>query len=239
MSNRGHFQVYFIAHWRLMLLALIFCLLFSGLGVWQLHRAEEKKLMLKAHHDLSQQAPLFWQPGESLPSQYQTIVIKGNLLPFNFLLDNQHHQHQLGYHVWTPLILGNGQVILLDRGWVAAHSNRDELPTINLLNAIRSIKGTVYYPSNKNWLLGSVFDKREETSAVIEAFDTRILGQFLHKSVYPFIIRMDPAEADGFVREWTIVSMSPERHLAYAVQWFALALLVIILWISLTIKKKI
>ena len=101
------------------------------------------------------------------------------------------------------------------------------------------VLGSVYFPSDKNWSLGNIFDKKQADLAVIELIDARIVGQFLHKSVYPFIIRMRPESAHGFIREWPVVAMSPSRHLAYAVQWFAMALVVVLLFIVLNIKKKI
>ena len=56
--------------------------------------------------------------------------------------------------------------------------------------------------------------------------------------IMQFIIRMNPEANNGFIREWSVVSMPPERHVAYAVQWFALALLVVILFVVLSMKKK-
>ncbi|WP_019216188.1 SURF1 family cytochrome oxidase biogenesis protein [Legionella tunisiensis] len=59
----------------------------------------------------------------------------------------------------------------------------------------------------------------------------------MHKSVYPFIIRLDKSEADSYVREWAVVAMPPERHYAYALQWFAIAFVILILFIALNLKK--
>ena len=66
-----------------------------------------------------------------------------------------------------------------------------------------------------------------------------IIRQFLLKSVYPFIIRLSPQAEYGFVRDWPVVAMSVERHFGYALQWFAIALVIIILFIVLNVKKKI
>jgi cytochrome oxidase assembly protein ShyY1 len=41
----------------------------------------------------------------------------------------------------------------------------------------------------------------------------------------------DPAPSSGFVREWTPNVMPPERHAAYAFQWFALAVATIAIFI--------
>jgi rRNA large subunit m3Psi methyltransferase RlmH len=73
---------------------------------------------------------------------------------------------------------------------------------------------------------------------ILEQLDTKLLSQILQKKVYPFIMRLDKQEAHGFVREWAIVSMPPQRHLAYALQWFAMALVILIIFVALNLKKK-
>jgi surfeit locus 1 family protein len=47
---------------------------------------------------------------------------------------------------------------------------------------------------------------------------------------------LDPAEADGYTREWRPALMSPEKHLAYAIQWFMMAGTIMIIYVVLTIK---
>lgn len=233
------FQCHFIANWRFGILALLFCLFFSRLGFWQLARADEKKQLLVAQQQLAKQAPINWQSGNALPTQYQPIRVRGHFLPVTLLLDNQHYQHQVGYDVLSPLLVDKGKVILIDRGFVPANANREVMPEITTPSDETELLGSVYFPSAKNWSLGNIFDKKKSNLAVIELVDARIVGQFLHKSVYPFIIRLGPDAANGFVRDWPVIATSPSRHLGYAVQWFAMALLIVILYVILNIKKKI
>ena len=37
---------------------------------------------------------------------------------------------------------------------------------------------------------------------------------------------------DGFVREWNPVIMSPEKHIGYAVQWFSMTFVLILLFLK-------
>ncbi|HEY9031818.1 MAG TPA: SURF1 family cytochrome oxidase biogenesis protein, partial [Kangiella sp.] len=41
-----------------------------------------------------------------------------------------------------------------------------------------------------------------------------------------------------FVRQWELVASPPEKHIAYAVQWFGMALVLIILFIVLNLKRE-
>lgn len=233
------FQCHFIANWRFGILALLLCLFFTRLGFWQLARADEKKQILVTQQQLAMQVPIDWQVGNQEPKQYQPIQVHGHFLPVTLLLDNQHYQHQVGYDVLSPLLVEKGKVILIDRGFVSADPNRDLMPQITMPEGDIDVVGTAYFPSDKHWSLGNIFDKKKSNLAVIELIDARIVGQFLHKSVYPFIIRLRPEAAHGFIRDWPVIASPPSRHLGYAVQWFAMAFVILMLYVILNIKKKI
>lgn len=223
----------------MILLTTIAVVFFMRLGFWQLDRADEKKQMLKAVDNLSKQAPIHWQSHAILPKQYQRLRVQGHFLPTIFLLDNQHYRHQFGYDVLSPLLLDNGSVILIDRGFVAASQHQGELPHIHTPSDRIDSVGTVYYPSNKNWVLGQILEKKNKKFAIIEQIDTSLISQFLHKSVVPFIIRLDSQSMHGFVRDWPVVSMPVARHYGYALQWFAMAFVIMILFVALNCKKKV
>ncbi len=232
------FKHRFTPAWQMTVLTVAALLFFGRLGFWQLERAHQKEEMLTAQAKLSQKAPQIWQSGDPLPTQYQPIHLNGHYLNQHFLFDNQHYQHQLGYNVLTPFLLENKSIILIDRGWVAANPNRQILPEISTPTNL-NLDGRVYYPSEKNWVLGQVLEKKGTKLTIVERIDTKLVGQFLHKSVYPFIIRLNKESGQDYVREWSIVAMSPERHYGYAVQWFAIALVILIIFLALNLKKKI
>lgn len=238
MPSLTCFNLRFTPNWLMGLLTLVFFSLFMKLGLWQLHRADEKAAMLESQQKLANQAAISWDDSQPLPKQYQPIQIKGTYLSHIFLLDNQHHQHQFGYNALSPLLLSNGKVILVDRGWVAADVTRIRVPEIEVPKGLINIEGAVYYPGKKQWLLGPGFEQKTQKTTIIELINTKILNQLLQKEIYPFIIRLNKEAPYGFVRDWAVVSMLPERHLAYAVQWFALALVILILFVVLNLKKK-
>ena len=220
------------------LLTFFAIFLFARLGFWQLDRAQVKKEILSANSRYEKLAPKSWSQNDKLPRQYQQINVKGYYLPQVFLLDNQHHNHNFGYDVISLLNTANGKIILVDRGWIAGDISRQIYPEIERPIGNISLAGSVYYPSTKNWVLGQVIEKKSKDLVVIESLDTKLLAQFLHKSVYPFIIRLNQDNANGYVREWALVSMPPERHYAYAFQWFAIAIVILIMFIGLNFKKE-
>ncbi len=222
----------------MIVLALLFISLFIRLGFWQIQRADEKKEMIAAETASALKPPLNWSASHKLPAQYQKIFIHGHYLPHVFLLDNQHHNHQFGYDVLSPLQLANGELVMVDRGWILGDSTRQTVPEIESPQEIIKLQGNVYYPSEKQWILGPLLEEKKNNVTIVERMDAKLISQILQKKVYPFIIRLDKQDAYGFVREWAIVSMPPERHLAYALQWFVMALIILIIFVALNLKKK-
>lgn len=238
MLNRKRIFCNLTANWRLIVVLLCFLLLFVRLGLWQLSRAEEKESILKKEFRLRNTLPVAFSGEGALPDAYQPIQVRGNFLNVLLFLDNQHYQHRFGYDVIVPFVLENGKVVLVDRGWVPGDLNRINLPNIQNPVEIMDLTGFAYYQSTKSWSLGNIFDKKKSNVAVIELVDPLLIGKFLHKSVYPFMIRLGKGDPNGFVCDWAVVSTKPERHKAYAVQWFAMALLVIVLIIFLHVQKR-
>ncbi len=50
------------------------------------------------------------------------------------------------------------------------------------------------------------------------------LAALLGEPVLDYQLLLDAGMPDGFVREWRAPGVAPERHLAYAGQWLALAI---------------
>lgn len=211
---------------------------FLMLGFWQLKRAEEKSLMIKAYEQAMN------RPGQPLmppyhPLQYEKIAVKGHYLSYYFLLDNQQQTGHFGYDVITPFVMKDGSIILIDRGFVIAPGTREILPDMGISppNDFMSVQGVAYYPK-KVMRLGSLVEKQRASCMVIEAVDIPFISGVLHKSVYPFIMRLGNDEPYGFSRQWPLVSVLPARHVAYAVQWFAMAIVLLGIFIGLCIKKR-
>ncbi len=238
MPSLTVFNYRFTPRFRMTLLAALVMMVLIELGLWQIQRGHEKQQMLTAASTLAKQAPVAWMPHMPLPAQYQPLTVKGRLMKKTILLDNQYDNHRWGYHVISPLYLSKHQVLLIDRGWVLGDPSRQTLPDIELVSGIHEWQGLAYYPSKKQWSLGPVIEIKDQQLAVVEVITPDAVVNFLHKSIYPFMIHLDKNAAHGFVRDWPIVAMSPAKHGAYALQWFAMAFAVLVIYIGLNLKKK-
>lgn len=230
------FNYRFTLAWYKMLFFLLLISLLTSLGIWQIHRGQEKERIIYQTKQQLAKSAINWLPEQKLPKQFERITIKGSFVNKILLLDNQHQDHQFGYNVLTPFELSNKKIVLVDRGWVLGDRSRIKWPSIEIPTDPLVVRGVAYYPS-KQWLLGPGIEKKNNNLAIVEVLNASMIGQFLHKSVYPFIIRLDKEEPYGFLRQWPIVSMDPKRHYGYAFQWLAMALSLLIYVVVIHVKK--
>lgn len=218
----------------------VFCL--SSLGVWQLQRAEEKKQILselESQSDNTLQA-LRLPVTDAEKLRYQHVQLEGEYISNKqFVLDNQIRNHKAGYNILTPMRINNTDfVVLIDRGWLPIENSRDDLPEIEVDEAMRTITGTIYTPFGEAYSLGTVDNDGLDWPRLIQYLDFPALSQRLGIELQAFTVRLDKNHEDGFLREWQVFAFSPNRHLAYAVQWFALALTLLIIFIVLHTSKS-
>jgi surfeit locus 1 family protein len=208
--------------------------LFLSLGNWQLQRADEKSTVLAAFEAAAsaRHQPLDLSVEPLTLLRFRPVVVTGRYLPERqFLLDNQVREGRVGYRVISPLVDGNGRTLLVERGWIPRSPDREMLPDVSQgLDADPVlILGHVYLPFGDGYRLGDM-DDATIWPRVIQYLDFEAIGARLGREVVPLTVRLDPDQPQGYLREWQpVLPMGPERHLAYAVQWFGLAVALVII----------
>jgi len=231
----------FCPKWWAVLVTCFGLIILSSLGFWQLRRADEKTKLLDSYAQLQHQAPL--ELSKVTKNQeilaYQPLKVGGVYVnDQQFILDNRYYQHQFGYEIITPLLLANGKILLVNRGWVKAAANRDILPEIKEQALQQQLKGTVYYPSAKVIVYGNSLETKVGWPKRIEKVDFSMIQKLLGRNLYPFVLRLDKSAPDGFVRDWHVVILKPSRHLGYAFQWFMMAVAVLLIFIIVNVKRE-
>ena len=193
---------------------VFFMVLFFILGDWQLHRYAFKKNLLHTQ---------------------KTMVAQGYYLNnLTVFLQNRYHQDQYGVEIITPFkIIGNNhQLLLVNRGWVKTH---DQTVPINPIQGKQKIKGDIKLLNEPEFILGDVILKQTPTALIVQKIDINALNKATHQVFYPFVLRLDHTQPHGFARDWVITTMPPERHMAYAVQWFLMAIVLLIVFLKVRI----
>lgn len=209
-------------------------LLTIRLGVWQLNRADEKRLIVKASTEPSVASTL--TPDGMPPAPFQKLRVTGTYLANNpLLLDNQLYQHKLGYQVLSLFKLSDGSLVLLNRGWVEKPKEAGLL-ALTRPTGTQRLKVSAYYPSSKQWLLGEFLSSSEGDYQVIETLDLSKIEALLGVKLKPYVLRLKEGEKGGYVCEWATANLTPEKHLAYALQWFSFAVVIFSIFLCLTVR---
>jgi surfeit locus 1 family protein len=215
-----------------------------GLGIWQLNRAEEKRQIL-AEQAQKHSAGLL-NLGASNQDKleallYQRAQVTGRYdNSHQFLLDNQIVNGKVGYYVLTPFLLeGGDKAILVNRGWLAMGKTRPDLPDLTVQQDNRAITGRIDHFYRPGIVLAGAEIPAAGWPSIIQTVDTEILAKRLNYSLFGYQLELDKELSDGFYREWrTVTSMPPEKHVAYAVQWFLLALTLTVLFFKSGFNRK-
>jgi len=228
------------APWWAVLLTLAGAGIGTSAGLWQLDRAGEKRdLQVRfAAGGTGAEIRQLVSDADATGLRYGQLQLTGHYDPeHQVLLDNLSYQGRPGYQVLTPLTTPAGTV-LVNRGWVPANGDRTILPDIRVGTPAREVLGRIErlprpgiqlaasaMPADAAWPRRLLFPTSAEVSAQsgIALRDYQLL--------------LDPGAADGYVRDWQPGGLGPERHLAYAVQWFGLALTVVVICVVLVFRN--
>jgi cytochrome oxidase assembly protein ShyY1 len=206
------------------LVTFVCVVIMFALGNWQLQRAEQKTQRLLALEFAAQSAQIDLQ--QVLRSNIDEMLDMpisfegGADVSRYFLLDNKIHKGRVGYQVLVPMQTNSGTVIA-NFGWVAATNSRNILPNIQISNRNALYAGVISLPSN-NAMVKETAQVDGQWPKVLQQTDLNIIQQHYKQEVLPFVVLLNEQENSSFVRNWQAVVMAPEKHMAYALQWFLL-----------------
>ncbi|WP_233267354.1 SURF1 family protein [Paraglaciecola sp. L3A3] len=209
-----------------------------ALGLWQLQRAEQKNERLASIAELKGSSQMALSAVLSNIHDMQDVPISftASADPTQyFLLDNKIHQGRVGYQLLVPLQTNSG-ILMANFGWLSATHSRKVLPEVNIDDNLMSYSGLVSFPS-KNILVTETAKVDGQWPKVIQEVDLNVLEQHYRKPLLPFVVKLAEEPNSSFVRQWQAVVMPPEKHIAYAVQWFLLALAAVIVFIIAQRKR--
>lgn len=235
--------------WRLTLFTLVLLPFLVSLGFWQLDRADEKTALAARYAQRMAQPPV----ALANLTQSQMDDLRGRLLLADrqvlfdalfspnayLLLDNRQREGRVGYEV-IALAQAQGLLVPVNLGWVAGDPARRRLPDIQLPAGVVPIEGRVYVPTSAAYVLKTA-EFPEALPAVVQAFDPAASSQALARlassarnasdPVLPLEVRIAPKSPYAFRADWPIVNQSPAKHTGYAVQWFTMAIVLLIAFI--------
>lgn len=230
--------------------ALLTMVLFCGLGVWQLDRGKQKEAMLAQSQSIlaaRKPLPLSAAADPSRAAAYDWTQAQGRFLGKPaILLDNQTSEGRSGVRVYRVFQASVPQAdaaatppVLVELGWLPLPGDRT-LPRIDSFAATVEVAGLLAPPPSAG-LAATVVSPQADGNLLATSLDHAVLARALKlPALAPRVLRLDPALKVGYLRDLDVLpnTLPPERHLGYAVQWFGLALTVLITALALTLRKR-
>ena len=206
------------------------------LGIWQLDRLEQRRAF-NSHVEAMWNAPPVKIPDDVSSIQlkdmeYRSVIAQG-VYDFSsqVALRNQYSQDRYGYHLLTPLVVGEGTAVIVDRGWIPSEGNDNPSNwTVYNKNADTEISGIIRLGQSKPDVGGRPDPTLAPDQDGLKFWNNVNLVRLQNQMPYDLLdiyIQLDPVPENTtlpipFQPE---IELTEGPHLGYAGQWFTFALI--------------
>lgn len=162
------------------------------------------------------------------------VAVEGEFVPrYTVYLDNRTRRGRAGYEIVTPLRLSSSSYVLVNRGWIEAGKTRDVLPEVKTPAGEVRIEGLELKNFPRVLAVGAPAAGRLRQSLDVASYAAETgLG------LQPRVIEQHSDIGDGLARDWPPHDAGIEKHEGYALQWYSLAALAVVLAIVLSFRKN-
>lgn len=214
-------------------MAMVFLPLLIWLGYWQLERGGQKAEQQAQWETLS---PQEW-PLTGQASAGQPVMIEGHYVPGReWLLDNRTRSGRAGYEVLTLFQPIKGEPVVINRGWIQGTRDRAQLPAVKVEPGLHKLEARV-----ASWpeppIIGEV-EQEDSWPRRVQELTPEQATLASGESVSPVFLRLADMNQPGALQaDWSPSRLGADTHYGYAVQWFGLAIALMILSIVASFRK--
>ncbi|WP_273824904.1 SURF1 family protein [Pseudomonas asplenii] len=208
------------------LVVLLLLPVLVSLGFWQLHRGEEKRVLLDSHAQRRMAEPLsVGQFHDKADPAFRRVRLRGQFDgEHSYLLDNRIRNGRVGVELIQPFHdQASGLWLLVNRGWLPWPQRRTP-PSFSTPEQVLNLDAWVYVAPGATFQLHA--DPADAAwPRLVTAIEPDRLWKELGRDGFAYELRQEPGPG-SYETGWPVVAegMGPEKHLGYAVQWFAMAL---------------
>lgn len=220
------------------LLVVGLVVLMVNLGLWQLHRWQDRKdfnaeVRARASQPVVPVEQLVGSDTDGDTVQWRTVTATGTYLADEELLVvNRSQDGFSGVNVVTPLELADGTLVLVNRGFVPTTLDVPATPTGEV-----TVTGRLRVTQERT--LGQLTEPDGELTEIFRIDIPRLAGQ-LPAPVLPAYVDLlsaEPPQGDVPV-PLPDPDLSEGPHLSYMVQWWIFSLCVVVGWV-LAVRRSI
>ena len=221
--------------WKMTTFVMVMLPLTVALGFWQLDRAELKRGLERQY--LERLGMLPETPPETLANAaFLRVRLEGEYEPgHHYLVDNRVRDGRPGYWVVSRFRASDGRGWLVNRGWVAAPPRRDLLPPVGTPSGSQRLLGVLWPDTGLTPLLAPDPWPDSWPRRVQRLDVARMAAE--GPDVVPVEVRLEPGQPGVEAAAPVNVAFRPERHTGYAVQWFALAGVLVVAYLIFAFRR--
>ncbi|VUD64138.1 hypothetical protein TDB9533_03253 [Thalassocella blandensis] len=225
-------ELRFEFNWKLTLFSVLLLPILIFLGTWQLDRADQKRAIQAQWEREQSLPPQVFQAIDVEQRDFRRVTMRGEFQTEKYWLkENQMLNGQLGFHVIMPFKLDEGDtVVAVDRGWVEGSPLREFVPKVITPEGSIEISGALVLPSDSMLVREADVSAKTWPHKILEV-DLPVLSSQIKQKLYPLLLRIDADSTGALTVYWRPINVSPAKHIGYAVQWFLMALALVILYL--------
>lgn len=230
-------------HWGIALCVTLSLALLVNLGFWQLGRAADKRALqreMQARQELPAMALEQVQPRSGILREEQALAIENLRVSVSgrywnegsFLVAFQFFQGAPGFELITPfLVAGSEEALLVSRGWIAPGPGADGMPFVVPVAGEQTLTGQLHVPVA---VAGTTQVEGDAWPLRLRRMDLARAAQVLDRPVLPWVLRLSADSAGVHARHWPAVTLSTRSNIQYALQWFGMALVVLLVTLAMS-----
>lgn len=210
-----------------------------GLGLWQLDRLEWKNALIATRTANLTAAPMTRLPErlDAARHAYTRVRLEGRFRhDREFYLGPRTSRGRAGIHVITPMEMSDGSHVLVDRGWVPRARRRPETRAAGQRRGMVSVEGLLRAAGRTGWFTPDNTPRQNFWYFVDPAAMATVARL---DRVRPYYVAAGPAPNPGGLplgRAYAVEMAS--NHLQYALTWFALAVVLAVIYIVYHLRRR-
>lgn len=215
-------------------MVLAVAIVFILLGMWQLDRLQERRTENQLGESRFTETPATMTHVAELPAEsleYRQVIATGTFdTDAEVLVRSQVHFGNAGFHVITPLVGEAGEAVLVNRGWVPL--GFETLPVAETAppSGIVAIEGWIHLTQERPPL--GPEDPAEGSLTQMNRVDVqRISRQVPYELAVVYVVELGEQGSGLPIPVAAPVFDDEGPHLAYAIQWFGFAVVLLVGWV--------
>jgi surfeit locus 1 family protein len=232
----------------LLLPAVLAFAILCGLGTWQVQRKAWKEALIAALAErlaappTALPTPTAWPSLDPANDEYRRVQFTaqfdyaGEALVYGAASGFRPDVSGPGYWVFTPARLADGGVLIVNRGFVPEGRQDPKWRADGNISGPIAIAGTMRWPDPRHWFTPNDepahnlwFSRDPQAIAAAKG-----LGP-----VAPFFVEQEtPVPPGGLPQPGKIVVNLPDNHLQYAVTWYGLAIVLVVVFVAWAFSSR-